>query len=603
MRSVALVSDTGTIDFLCHPRLDSPSVFCSILDPEAGGSFALAPSERKRWTSRQIYIPDTNVLVTRFMDGSAVVEVTDYMPITEEGPRSAVLRRVTCVRGSAAMAARCSPRFDYGRDGVPKVSLDGDAALFRPGTPTASGPLRLRSDMPMTKDGQGGATATFRLEEGQSACFILECGIEMPSGERAVEAFIEASFKETIAFWQEWSARSSYRGRWREHVSRSALVLKLLTSADHGSIAAAATFGLPEQPAGARNWDYRFCWIRDAAFTTFALMRLGYVDEARRFNAWVSGRAERSEAGDLQILYRLDGGEGADETELLHMPGYGGARPVRIGNAAAGQLQLDIYGALFDSVYIADRHGLPVTYEGWEHLSRALDWLCTNWDRPDEGIWEIRGERRHFLSSRLMCWVALDRGLRLARKRSLPAENAAEWERNRDLIHRDIQRSFWNDERNAFVQYKGGSALDASVLLMPLMKFIAPGDPRWLSTLAAVERELVSDVLVRRYETDDDGSVDGLAGAEGAFTPCCFWFVECLARSGDVHRARLHFEKLVGYANGVGLFSEEISVGGAQLGNTPQALTHLALISAAYTLDLELDRSGAPARRWRSYQA
>ena len=601
MRSIALVSTNAVIDYLCHPNLDSPSVFCAILDPDKGGSFSIAPDDRKIWLTRQIYIPDTNVLITRFMDGGGVMEVTDYMPIMKsEGPRSAVVRRVVCVRGEVAVAMRCAPRFDYGRDGLPNVVLGGDAATFSPNGATESGPLRLRSSVPL-KRAPGTATATFTLEEGKTASFILECGNELPTGDDDPDGFLEASFLETVAYWQSWSAHSSYKGRWREPVLRSALCLKLLTSAEHGSIAAAATFGLPEAPGGQRNWDYRFCWIRDAAFATFALMRLGYIKEAAAFNEWVADRADHSNAGELQILYRLDGRREAEEEDLPHLSGYGGARPVRIGNGAADQLQLDIYGALYDSIYLSDKHGVAATYRTWERMERTLNWVCHNWNQPDAGIWEIRGEPRHFLSSRLMCWVALDRGLRMARKRSLPAENAADWERNRDLIYRDIHTDFWDARRGVFVQYKGSKTLDASALLMPLMRFIAPHDPRWLSTQAAIEKDLVSDVLVRRYETGETDNVDGLNGDEGAFTPCCFWLVECLARSGDVRRARLHFEKLLSYSNELGLFSEEIGAGGEQLGNTPQALTHLALISAATTLDRLLDHEGPPKGSWRQY--
>ncbi len=602
LRSMALVSTTGSIDYLCHPNLDSPTVFGTLLDPAGGGAFSIGPDDDHRWRTRQIYIPDTNVLITRFMDDAAVVEITDHMPImAADGPRSAIVRRVLCVTGEVALTARCWPRFDYGRDGVPRVTLDADSATFTPNRATDSGPLRLRSSVPLRADRHGAAVAAFCLKGGESANFVLECGHEKPSDGDALKRFIDDSFTQTIAYWQSWSAHSSYKGRWREHVNRSALVLKLLCSADHGSIAAAGTFGLPEKPGGSRNWDYRFCWIRDAAFATFALMRLGYVREAAHFNEWVAARADRSEAGELQILYRLDGNREAAESELAHLAGYGGAKPVRIGNAAASQLQLDIYGPLLDSIYLSDKHGVPVTYRTWERTSRTLNWVCRNWDRPDAGIWEIRGQERHFLSSRLMCWVALDRGLRLAAKRSLPAEEAAKWRENRDRIYRDIHENFWDARRGAFVQYKGGKTLDGSVLLMPLMRFISAKDPRWLSTQRAVEAELTSDVLVRRYETGATGNVDGLDGDEGAFTPCCFWLVECLARSGDVRRARLHFEKLVSYANDLGLFSEEIGVGGEQLGNTPQALTHLALISAAYTLDGELDRMPIPRDSWRQY--
>ena len=599
MRAIALVTTAGTIDYLCHPALDSPTVFCALLDP-AGGAFAISPDTERMWRTRQIYIPDTNVLITRFMDGKTVLEVTDFMPIrTENGPQSAVMRRVACVTGEIDVIARCAPRFDYGRDGVPQIRLAGDSATFAPHAPI-SGPLRLRADVALEL-GDGEVVARFHLKKGERASFILECDIERPSGSAELATLLSNAFNETIAFWQAWSAHSSYRGRWREYVMRSALVLKLLTSAEHGSIAAAATFGLPEKIGGGRNWDYRFCWIRDAAFATFALMRLGYVGEAKRFNEWVLARTDASEAGDLQILYRLDGSPEAPELTLDHLAGYRESAPVRIGNAAATQLQLDIYGALFDAGYLSDKYGESISYGAWERMSRTLDWVCRNWEQPDEGIWEIRGERRHFLSSRLMCWVALDRGLRLVRKRSLPAESFTIWRDNRDRIYRDIHQNFWNEERGAFMQYKGSTTLDASALLMPLMRFIVPHDPRWLSTQDAIERELTSDVLVRRYETGDDENVDGLDGDEGSFTPCSFWLVECLARSGNVRRARLHFEKLVSYANDLGLFAEQIGPGGEQLGNVPQALTHLALISAAYTLDYALDRKGPPGNTWRQF--
>ena len=602
MRSVALVSTAGTIDYLCHPNLDSPAVFCALLDPVRGGHFSIAPDSAGGWRTRQIYIPETNVLITRFMDGGSVLEITDFMPVmAKDGPASAVMRRVGCVTGEVDVVVRCAPRFDYGRDGLPEVTLEGDAATFVACAPTPSGPLRLRADVPLAS-GAGQISARFALKEGERRSFVLECGDEKPSGSAPLDDLLGQAFDETIAYWQSWSAHSSYEGRWREHVMRSALVLKLLTSAEHGSIAAAATFGLPEKIGGARNWDYRFCWIRDAAFATFALMRLGYVGEAQRFNEWVSARADASEAGDFQILYRLDGSPEAHEITLDHLGGYRDSRPVRIGNGAANQLQLDIYGALFDAGYLADKYGDSVTYGAWSRMSRTLNWVCRNWDQPDEGIWEIRGARRHFLSSRLMCWVALDRGLRLVAKRSLPAEDAAMWRKNRDLIYRDIHDNFWCEARGAFTQYKGGATLDASALLMPLMRFIAPHDPRWLSTQDAIERELTSDVLVRRYETGDgDDNVDGLAGDEGSFTPCSFWLVECLARSGNVRRARLHFEKLVSYSNELGLFAEEIGPGGEQIGNIPQALTHLALISAAYTLNSVLDRKGTPGDSWRQF--
>jgi GH15 family glucan-1,4-alpha-glucosidase len=372
-----------------------------------------------------------------------------------------------------------------------------------------------------------------------------------------------------------------------------------MTSRRHGAIIAAPTFGLPEVAGGARNWDYRYAWIRDAGFAVYALMRLGYTEEADAFMAWVQARAlaERAlgEGPPLQIMYGIDGRKELTEHTLAHFQGYGGARPVRIGNAAYDQLQLDIYGALLDAVYLSNKYGQPIGYDAWGTLSETVSWVCANWRRPDEGIWEFRGGKREFLHSRLMCWVAVDRAIRLAQKRSLPAP-FAEWVETRGAIHHDIMDTFWDRDRQTFVQAAGSHALDASALLMPLVRFISPVDPRWISTLAAIEKELVSDCLVRRYDLHASREVDGLDGDEGSFTACSFWYVECLARAGRVADARLAFEKMLGFANHLGLFSEELGMAGEHLGNFPQVFTHLALISAAYALDRRL--SDRPHQAW-----
>ncbi len=398
-----------------------------------------------------------------------------------------------------------------------------------------------------------------------------------------------------MQYWRGWTSRTTYRGRWRETVHRSGLILKLLTSERFGSVVAAPTFGLPEVIGGGRNWDYRYTWIRDAAFTLYALIRLGYTDEAQAFVDWIGHRIEQGEEpeiGKLRVLYGVDGSCDLGEQSLGHLDGYCGSRPVRIGNGASGQLQLDIYGALMDAVYLATSTGARSPTTLWRSLTGIVDWVCGNWQRPDEGIWEFRGGQREFLHSRLMCWVGLDRAVRMARKRSLPAP-LARWEEERDRIYDDIFDNFWSDERGAFVQAKGSQAIDAACLLMPLVKFISPVDPRWLSTLDAVRDHLADDALVRRYDVEKSAEVDGLDGEEGSFTVCSFWYVECLARAGRVDEARLLFEKMLSYANHVGLYAEELGKAGDHLGNFPQALTHLALVSAAHALNEALDAARA----------
>lgn len=575
LRTAALVGLDGTVDFLCWPHFDSPSVFASLLDDERGGRFELAPVlDGAR--HRQLYLPDTNVLLTRFLSHHGVAEVSDYMGI---GGTQRLVRRAKAVRQGMRFRMRCAPRFDYAR-AVPAVREEGGSLVFEAPGGTA---LRLRATVPLRMEGADGV-AEFDLRPGEAAAFVLEeaaLGHARPAKPREVAD----CFKATADYWRGWSAHSTYRGRWRDMVNRSALVLKLMTSGEHGSIIAAPTFGLPETIGGVRNWDYRYTWIRDAAFTVYAFLRLGHVAEANAFMRWLAARgAESGHDGHIDLMYGFDGHRQLGETELPHLRGYADSRPVRIGNGAAGQLQLDIYGELMDAAYLSDKYGEQISHEAWQGVIRSMDWLSANWEQPDEGIWEVRGGRQHFLHSRLMCWVALDRAIRLARKRSLPAP-LLRWSEARDTIHADIHENFWNAGQRAFVQVRGGASLDASCLLMPLMRFISPTDPRWISTLRAVGERLVEDSLVRRYE---DESVDGLDGIEGSFNMCSFWYVECLARAGDLKRARFLFEKMLGYANHLGLYAEELGPAGEHLGNFPQAFTHLALISAAYYLDRAL---------------
>lgn len=579
LRSAALVDDQGSIDFFCWPEFDSPSIFLSLLDSPAAGIFQLAPvlANARR---QQIYLPDSNVLQTRWLGDEAVVEVTDLLAIDEDPQQLPLLvRRVRVVSGRATLHLQCAPRHDYGRAAT-RARLDGAGVCFEaPGQPglrlVASQPLHIERDA---------ALAQFTLEQGQGAEFIFG-GLEDP---RVTGNDSDLHLRRTLKFWRDWIGQSNYRGRWREMVNRSALALKLLTSRRHGSILAAATFGLPESPGGERNWDYRYTWVRDASFTVYAFMRLGFVAEANAYMGWLRGRVSdcHGQPMKLNILYGIDGRQELPESPLPHLSGHGGAQPVRVGNQAYDQVQLDIFGELLDAVYLVNKYGEAISHEGWQHTIKVVDQVCATWQQKDVGIWEMRGEQHHFLHSRLMCWVALDRAIRLASKRSLPAP-FARWDQTRQAIYDDIWSQFWDEQRGHFVQHIGSTALDGSMLLMPLVRFVSAKDPRWLATLDAIENSLVRDGMVYRYRNDDSG-IDGLPGTEGAFAACSFWYVECLARAGRVEQAHLEFEQLLRYANPLGLYAEEFDSHGRHLGNTPQALTHLALISAACFLDRRL---------------
>jgi GH15 family glucan-1,4-alpha-glucosidase len=590
LQTVALIGMDGSIDFLCFPYFDSPSIFASLLDSERGGRFILSPTFQHR-RPKQMYLSNSNILLTRFLSPDGVVEVCDFMPISLESGRDRVepvhqlIRRAKCVRGEVQFQMACDPRLDYGRAKQQIKLLSEKEALFIPDCGERSiSPIRLRSEVPLVIR-QGRVESEFVLSAGQSALFILEGDEDAP---HAIDPHrVSEEFKATLNFWQSWIAQSTYRGRWREIVDRSALVLKLLVSQRHGSIVAAPTFGLPEAIGAGRNWDYRYTWIRDASFTLYALSRLGFHSESKAFMQWLAARCRDLGPNEpLQIMYGTDGRRDLTEVELSHWEGYRGSSPVRIGNGAHDQVQLDIYGELLDSVYLYNKYGEPISHDLWSQLSRLIEWVCENWDQPDEGIWEVRGGKQPLFYSRLMCWVAVDRALRLAEKRSFPAP-MAHWLGVRDAIYHQMHTEFWNEELQSFVQTKNGKTLDAACLLAPLVRFISPTDPRWLSTLRAIEEGLVDDSLVYRYKTED-----GLIGSEGTFCMCSFWLIECLARSGEVKRARFLLEKTLGYANHLGLFAEELSPSGEHLGNFPQAFTHLALISAAFELNRRLDEKG-----------
>jgi GH15 family glucan-1,4-alpha-glucosidase len=600
LRTTALVGKNGCIDWFCFPHFDSPSVFGAILDDRKGGYFQIAPTIDEI-SRKQVYWPDTNVLVTRFLSTGGVGEIIDYMPVGEskdEPPYHGLIRRVKVARGSMRFRLECVPAFNYGRD---KHTLEIVAEGARFSSPKLR--LALGSSISLQKfsrDGteDNGVAVEFTLDEGQTQSFELH-GLAQGVREQigVAEQESEKLFHDTIHFWRQWIGKCTYRGRWREMVHRSALLLKLLTFQPTGAIVAAPTCSLPESLGGPRNWDYRYTWIRDAAFTVYSLMRIGFTDEAAEFVSFLSARCHEMEPdGSLQTVYGIDGRHVLTEETLDHWEGYKGSSPVRIGNGAYEQLQLDIYGELMDSLYLYNKYGTPISYDLWNYLRRLTDWVCKHWQDKDDAIWEVRGGPRDFVYSKMMSWVAVDRALRLASKRSFPADWSG-WTSVRDEIYETVMKRGWNQRREAFVQQFDGDALDASTLLMPLVFFVSPTDPRMLQTIDAINRSpqaggLVSDGLVFRYDVEK--TPDGLKGTEGTFNLCTFWLVEALTRASSsdpkrLRRARLLFEQMIGFANHLGLYAEQIGPQGQALGNFPQALTHLALISAAFNLDRYLD--------------
>jgi GH15 family glucan-1,4-alpha-glucosidase len=583
LHTAALVSTDGDIDWLCLPRFDSPSVFASLLDDERGGRFSVRCVGATR--VRQMYLPDSTVLVTRFLGEQFVGEVVDFMVPHEQGTKrrgaSQLVRLVRAVRGRVDVEIRCAPAFDYARARTEVDIVEGSGAFFY--SPLAQ--LVLRATVPLTADGSS-AVGSARLEEGDRLALALSrWGSPHPLELGEVDDLLA----DTLGFWQRWIRRSRYRGRYREMVERSALTLKLLVYQPTGALVAAPTTSLPEALGGTRNWDYRFTWVRDAAFTVYALMRLGLTEEAGAFMTWLEARCTDARADKgLHILYGIDGEVVGEESTLDHLRGYRDSRPVRVGNGAAAQLQLDIVGEVMDSLHLYDRKGRPVSYELWTAMCRQLDWLETHWEEPDHGVWEVRGPTRRFTYSTLMTWVAFDRAGRLVRRRGLPAPTAA-WREAADRAYRQLQEQDWNPELGAYIQYPGATTMDAGALMLPLVGFTGAEDPRFLSTLDRIEAELVTDSLVHRYHAD--GS-DGFDEPEGTFNLCSFWYVEALTRAGRLDQARHTFEKMLTYANHLGLYAEEIGPSGEALGNFPQAFTHLGLIRAAVKLDRALASAG-----------
>jgi GH15 family glucan-1,4-alpha-glucosidase len=593
MRTVALVGMNGSIDWYCYPHFDSPSIFGAILDDNKGGRFQIqAVGEEIR--HKQFYLPSTNILVTRFLLRDGIAELEDFMPVglpPDSQWYHHLYRRIRCVKGSVRISLTCRPAFDYGRESH-EVAIDANGVFFN----SASLNIALIGAIPLTQDGNGGVVCEFRLEEGQSKVFLLtphsteDCVPCAPTEQEAEELL-----HKTVNYWHKWLSACTYHGRWREQVERSALALKLLTFEPTGAIVAAPTTSLPEVIGGARNWDYRYTWVRDAAFTVYGFLRIGFKKEAAGFINWIENYASRhfDRNAPLPPLLTIEGDTEIPEQTLDHWEGYRASAPVRIGNAAVFQCQADVYGELMDSLYLYNKYVSPISYDLWVKIRCRLDWICENWQRPDTGIWEMRNREQHFVYSKVMNWVALDRGQRLADKRALPTDRE-KWIRERDRIYEEVMIRGWNGKcGRAFTQSYGSDELDASLLIMPLVFFMAPNDPRMLSTIGAIcERPscggLVSDSLVYRYPPQPH--VDGLQGEEGTFNMCSFWLVEALTRAGQtlpekLNQARLLFERMLGYANHLGLYAEQTGPQGEALGNFPQAFTHLALISAAFNLD------------------
>ncbi|HSE47251.1 MAG TPA: glycoside hydrolase family 15 protein [Gemmatimonadales bacterium] len=605
LQTSALVATDGSIDWFCAPRFDSPSIFGALLDHEKGGHFRVRPTVDV-FTSKQLYFPDTAVLVTRFMTEAGVGELVDFMPVsssTVATTRHRLVRLIRCVRGQMTFKVDIAPRFDYGRESHEAHVAEGGIVFQGDRTSLTVNLVREPEDERLARaahvDEHGDFHAEVTLRAGQMRGAVLESDTAGPVRQVRV-AEVQRLLDETTRFWESWVGQSTYRGRWREALNRSAITLKLMTYAPSGGLVAAPTAGLPEQVGGERNWDYRYTWVRDASFSVYALLGMGFTEEAAALGLWLRGRlderARGGGGGPLKIMYRIDGSSDLTEEVLEHWEGYRGSSPVRIGNGAADQLQLDIYGEALDSIYFMDQRGISAGHQGWLRICEMLDWVMDNWDQPEEGIWETRGGRQDFTYGRLMNWVALDRGIRLATTHGRPAP-LDRWHQERDAIYNQVMERGWSPKRQAFVQHYKTDVLDSSLLRMSTVGFITPNDPMWASTLKAMDDELVTDSLVYRY--DPEASPDGLRGSEGTFSLCTFAYVESLARAGQLDKARVTFEKMLTYANHLGLYSEEIALTGEQIGNFPQAFTHLALIDAAITLDHKLDlrTATAPARQ------
>lgn len=577
LHTVALVSLHASIDFMCFTRFDAPTIFCRLLDADKGGAFSIQPF-MEDVISKQFYLPDTNVLVTRFLADEGIAEVIDYMPVGRDEHDCAIIRKITTIKGDVNYLISCCPRFNYAREKHVLQRVDHNSFVFTPETGVQQ-PVRLLASVPLSANGHD-VVSELRLKEGESACFALESLTGHQDRKGTLSEYVEETYRTTITYWQNWISKSNYEGQWQDVVKRSALVLKLLTSQRYGSTVAAPTFSLPEAVGESRNWDYRFTWIRDAAFTMHAFLQLGFKEEGAAFLTWVR---KQSSENDLQSMFGIDGKAELDETVLDHLEGYLASKPVRIGNDAYKQTQLDIYGELLEAIYIFTQHDGDIDFDYWKIVERYVEVVIRNWRKGDHSIWEVRGEKRRFLFSAVMNWIALDRAIKIGDKYSFPYD-MLKWRNTRNDIFREVHQNFWNQEKQAFVQFEGSDHIDASALVMPIFNMVSPFLERWQKTLVAIDRELRSGVLIHRY-VERSREIDGLGGPEGTFSMCSFWYAECLALAGEMEKGREHFEKMLGYSNHLGLFSEQIGNKGEFLGNFPQAFTHLALISAAIELN------------------
>jgi GH15 family glucan-1,4-alpha-glucosidase len=580
LQTAALVSDRGSLDWLCLPRFDSGACFAALLGTHEHGRWSLSPEGSFECAGRR-YQGDTLILETDLETDTGAVRLIDFMPPRGEAPD--VVRIVEGVSGHVDMAMTLTIRFDYGSI-VPWVRRV-DGALV-----AVAGPDALCLRTPVETEGQNLHTvSSFRVTAGQRFPFVLTW---FPSSRDLPDAIdAEQALTDTESYWREWAALCTHTGRWHDDVHRSLITLKALTYAPTGGIVAAPTTSLPELIGGVRNWDYRFCWLRDAALTLLAMLRGGYIDEARAWRDWLL-RAIAGSPEALQIMYGVAGERRLTELDLPWLPGYEDSAPVRIGNGAAAQLQLDVYGEVIDALYQARSQGLVASSETWSVALKLLDWLETGWREPDEGIWEVRGPRRHFTHSKVMAWVAFDRAVLAVE--TLGREGPVDrWRTIRDEIHETVCEAGFNSEVGAFTQSFDSPRLDASVLLIPLVGFLPATDPRMVSTVAAIERELLDGGFVVRYKTDKDvTALDGLPPGEGVFLPCSFWLVQNLALQGRRDEAVALFERLLALRNDLGLISEAYDpVARRLVGNFPQAFTHVALVDAAFTLE------GAPLRR------
>jgi GH15 family glucan-1,4-alpha-glucosidase len=574
MHTAALVGIDGSIDWLCMPRFDSSACFAALLGNPEHGRWLVAPRAEPHQTLRR-YRGDTLVLETEFRCGGGTAAVVDFMPVAERVGKVDLVRIVEGRAGRVPMRTEMILRFDYGHI-VPWVRRRsyGISAIAGPDAVQLRSPIKLRGENFRT-------VGEFEIAEGETAAFVMT-RYDSHLGEPRPRA-AAAMLRETEDWWQRWSARCTIEGPWRETVIRSLITLKALTFSPTGAIVAAPTTSLPERIGGVRNWDYRYCWLRDATFTLYALLIAGYTEEARAWRRWLL-RAVAGHPSELQIMYGLAGERRLTEFEVPWLPGYADSHPVRIGNAAHEQFQLDVYGEIFDALHVASRYGLHADDDAWRVARELINFLETAWEQPDEGIWEVRGPRRPFVHSRVMAWVAVDRAIKTVERTGVkgPIEK---WKALRARIHDDVCRRGFSSSRGAFVQYYGAETLDASLLMMPLVGFLPANHPRVAGTIEAIQRELMSGGLVRRYLTE--AGADGLPPGEGVFLPCTFWLVDCLELMGRHEQAHETFGRLLALRNDVGLLSEEYDPQlGRQLGNFPQAFSHIALINSASNITM-----------------